>query len=129
MLPNDLIETGNYTGLIMLVIFALVTGGTGAAVVNAVAASRRGIKGDALQNDANAIEGFNHLAAALQQDNEALRKRLDKFEADTAEHIADLKREIVEHMEYNSILVRTLVENTIEVPPRPIKPKRKREAP
>ena len=124
MAPNDFIESGNYTGLIILGIFALVTGGMGAAVVNAIAASRRGIKGDALQKDANAVEGFNLLAASLQKDNVDLRLRLDKFEKETAARIAELEAEVVELMGYNNLLIHTLNENTIEIPPRPSRKKR-----
>jgi len=124
MLPNEFIETGNYTSIIILGIVALITGGTGAAVVNAIAASRRGIKGDALQKDANAVEGFNLLAASLQKDNVDLRLRLDKFEKETAARIAELEAEVVELMGYNNLLIHTLNENTIEIPPRPSRKKR-----
>jgi len=124
MAPNDFIESGNYTGLIILGIFALVTGGMGAAVVNAIAASRRGIKGDALQKDANAVEGFGALAEALQKDNQSLRERLDNFEKETAARIQELEAEVVELLGYNNLLIHTLNENTIEIPPRPVRKKR-----
>tara|TARA_R110002051_G_scaffold1853_1_gene10134 strand:- start:2733 stop:3158 length:426 start_codon:yes stop_codon:yes gene_type:complete len=138
MPPAEFIEARDGVGLAIATIFLFISGGALAAVVNAISASRRGVKGDALQKEVNAVAGFDSLTAALQKDharisgeNAELRERLDKLETSTFAQIESLKREILHWreeaewaVEYSNILIRTLHENTIEIPPRPARKKR-----
>lgn len=115
----ELVASGDLPTILIVVVLVIITGGVGAAIVNGITASRRGIKGDALVKEQNGIEGLGKLADSQGAYIETLEKRLDKVEADFNMKVENLERKLESEVAYSNILINVLSENTIPIPPRP----------
>ena len=109
-------------GIITLIIISVVTGGVGAAIVQGLFASKRGVKGDALVKEKNALDGYHTLSEVQQALMKDLVSRLEKAETNISNmdtHIDELTKSLTHEIQYQNLLIWTLHENTIEVPARP----------
>jgi len=109
-------------GIITLIIISVVTGGVGAAIVQGLFASKRGVKGDALAKEKNALDGYHTLSEVQQALMKDLVSRLEKAETNISNmdtHIDELTKSLTHEIQYQNLLIWTLHENTIEVPARP----------
>ena len=109
-------------GIITLIIISVVTGGVGAAIVQGLFASKRGVKGDALVKEKNVLDGYHTLSEVQQALMKDLVSRLEKAETNISNmdtHIDELTKSLTHEIQYQNLLIWTLHENTIEVPARP----------
>jgi len=133
-MPNwfDLIVEGNIAAIIISFILVALTGAVGASIVNGIYASRRGVRGDALVKEQNGITGLGKLADSQGEYIDRLEKRLSEVETSAKEQIAELRTEfeakvdeletkLFIEVEYSNVLISALSENTIPIPPRPIR--------
>jgi hypothetical protein len=127
----ELLASGNLPNLLIIVAIAIVTGGTGAAIVSGVVASRRGIKGDALVKEQNAINGLGTLTEGQQGFITQITAQLATVEAKAENRIKELKKEleaknlVLSHridseLQYSNSLIVLLAQHGIPAPPRPL---------
>lgn len=124
----SLLATGDLTTIIIVAVLVIVSGGVGAAIVNGITASKRGIRGDALIKEQNGIEGMGKLTEAQGAYIETLEDRIEKIGAESAQRegrlsarVDALEQRLEAEMAYSNLLISTLSENTIPIPPRPRK--------
>ncbi len=110
---------------VIALLIAVATGGVGAAIVNAIVTSRRGIRGDALTKEQNGITGLSNLAD--RQDNfiksleariEATETELEAVTKEFTEKLSDLTKKLAAEIEYSNSLMVTLNSHNIPIPPR-----------
>jgi len=118
----SLLQQGDVVQLLIVLLLVLVTGGTGAAIVSAITTSRRGVKGDALVKEQNGISGLDKLTNAQGNYIDRLEKRIDEMEQEFNEKITNLENKLHNEVAYSNLLINTLSENTIPIPPRPVTP-------
>lgn len=127
----ELLASGNLPNLLIIIAIAIVTGGTGAAIVSAVSANRRGIKGDALVKEQNAINGLGTLTEGQQGFITQITAQLATVKAESEARVKDLKKEldaknlvlsrrIDSELQYSNSLIVLLAQHGIPAPPRPL---------
>lgn len=126
----DLIATGNLPTILIVGIILVLTGGVGTSIVTGVFAGRRGVKGDALQKEQNAINGLGALTEGQQGFIDRIAKQLENTKAEAKAEVALLKAEneknysILEakfdrEVQYSNNLIVLLAQNGIAAPQRP----------
>lgn len=115
---TELIATGDLATILVVIVLILVSGGVGAAVVNGISASRRGVKGDALINTQNGINGLSKLTEGQASYITTLENRINKMEESFNEKVDTLLQKLESEIDYSNLLITTLSENTIPIPPR-----------
>lgn len=101
--------------LIIFVVILIVTGGVGSSYVTGRMASKRGVQGDALVKEQNGIEGLTNLGTLQGTYIATLTQQIK----DLSEKFDDLERKFDAEVEYSNLLINTLSENTVPIPPRP----------
>lgn len=114
---SELLASGDILATLIIVVICIITGGVGAAIVSAVGASRRGVKGDALVREQNGIEGLSKLADGQAGYITTLENRVERVELD----VVELTRQLHSEIEYSNLLIRTLSEKNIPIPSRPVR--------
>lgn len=117
----SLFENGDVAQVLIVAVLVIITGGVGAAIATGIFASRRGVKGDALVKEQNGINGLDKLTNAQGNYIDRLEKRINEMEQDFNEKIENLEAKLHDEVAYSNLLINTLSENTIPIPPRPIK--------
>lgn len=122
----DLLASGNIVTILIIVLILIVTGGVGAAIVNAVTASRRGVKGDALVRESNGITGLSKLTEGQDAFIETLRAELaqlktdtDAYKTATNKQIENLKSRFDAEVAYSNELIAQLIDAKLVPVPRP----------
>jgi len=126
----SLLASGNVPAIVVTIILVLLTGAVGAAIVNGLYASRRGVRGDALVKEQNGIAGLGKLTDSQGEYIDRLEKRLNELETESKAQITELRTEfeakvneleskLFIEVEYSNVLITVLSENTIPIPPRP----------
>lgn len=124
-MPADwlsLIEA-NPVGAIVVAILLIMIGGGAKSLIDAFAASRRGIKGDALVSEQNGISGLGKLAETQAGMITQLVDRLDAMQLrqdSTDTQLESLKEDFEHEKEYTRLLIRLW--GTQSTPPdRPVR--------
>lgn len=126
----DLLASGNIVNILILVVSAIIIGGTGAAIVNAISTHRRGIRGDALTKDQLAIDGLGTLTEGQHGFITQITAQLATVKTEAREELAkvkqdsDLKYNLLSNrfdaeIQYSNTLIVLLAQNGIPAPPRP----------
>lgn len=112
---SELLANGDIITVLIVIVILIITGGVGAAIVSAVSASKRGVKGDALVREQNGIEGLSKLTEGQAGYITTLENRIDDYEI----RLTKLEGRLQDELDYSNLLIRTLSENTVPIPPRP----------
>lgn len=115
----DLVASGDITTILIVLAVLLVTGGLGASVVTGFVASRRGVKGDALAKESNAISGLGKLTDGQDAFITQLRTEFDSYKKTTDDKLNELETRLNNEVEYSNTLVALLIEKGIAPIPRP----------
>jgi hypothetical protein len=115
---NALAEVDPLT-VIFSFVTVILTGGIGAAIVGAISANRRGIKGDALVREQNGIEGLGKLTDAQGAYIDKLEKRLDEVEKDFKIQLSAISAKLTREIKYSNTLIKTLSAHNVPIPARP----------
>lgn len=94
----NLIAAGDLPTLLVGLLIVLVTGGLGSTIVNSIAASRRGIRGDAISKEQTGIDGLSKLSSA----QDVAIHRLDGQIIKATERIEALERRLQAEIEYSN---------------------------
>lgn len=111
---NVIIEQGDLPTALVVVAVLLLTGGVGASIVNGISASRRGIKGDALVQEQNGIDGLSKLSNA----QDVAIKRLDGQVSTLTARLEAMERELRAEREFSNKQIALLIKHGIPPAPR-----------
>lgn len=115
----DLIKSGDIPTILILLVIALLTGGVAVALINGFVASRRGVKGDALQKENNAISGLGTLTEGQQGFIDALQQNFNEYKAEMETKFAKLELRLDLEIAYNNMLITQLITAQIAPIQRP----------
>lgn len=117
----NLVANGDWLTIVIIIVILIITGGVGKSIIDSRGASKRGIKGDALVKEQNGIEGLTNLGnlqdafiTKLQAQNNSQQEQINEL----SYKVDNIATKLEEEISYSNLLIQTLSDNTIPIPPR-----------